>query len=82
MKNEIKYIDDNKITVIDEPDDNLNDDLPDEIDFSKLKRIANPLKNKSLKFSLEPDIAQHFKNSKQLNQFLRLQIKSLEKIIV
>jgi len=68
------------ITVIDEHCDYQDDDLPEEIDFSKLKRIDNPLKNKSLTITLEPDIAKHFKNSKQFNQFLRLQIKSLKKI--
>ena len=78
MKNEEKYIGKHKINVLDEPCEDLNDDLPEEIDFSKLRRIDNPLRNKAITITLEPDIAKHFKNSKQFNQFLRLQIKSLE----
>jgi len=80
MKNEVKYIDKHKINVLDEPCEDINDDLPEEIDFPKLRRIDNPLRNKSLTITLEPEIAKHFRNSKQFNQFLRLQIKSLEKI--
>ena len=80
MGNEIKYIGNNKITIIDEPFNSLIDDLPEEIDFSKLKRVENPLISKPLTVTLEPDVAKHFKSAKQLNQFLRLQIKSLEKI--
>jgi hypothetical protein len=79
MKNDTINIDDKVISVLDEPNEGFNDELPDEIDFSKLNRIDNPL-NKLLTFSLEPDIATHFKSSKQLNQFLRLQIRSFAKL--
>ncbi len=79
MKNEIKYIDKKKITILDETCDDINDELPDEIDFSKLKRVENPLR-RPITITLEPDVAEHFKSSKQLNQFLRLQIRSFEKI--
>ena len=68
-----------KITISNEPCDYLEDDLPAEIDFSKMKRIENPVKeNKNIPIVLEPDIAKHFSSSKKLNQFLRLQLKSFE----
>ncbi len=79
MENKIQYINGHKINILDSASD-LNDELPNEIDFSNLERVESPLKNITLTFKIESDIAKHFKNSKQLNQFLRLQIKSLEKI--
>jgi len=55
------------------------DDLPSEIDFSQLRQVENPIK-KSVSVNLDSDLAIHFKSSKELNKFLRLQLKSLELI--
>ncbi len=83
MKNEIKYIDDKKIKILNTPCDYIDDELPEEIDFSELTEIENPVDSKKkVTVTLEPEIAKHFKSSKHLNQFLHLQLKSLEKIKV
>jgi len=82
MKEEIKYFNGNKITIIDEPCDYLDDELPEEIDFSKLKRVENPFMNRQYSVVLDQDIAKHFRSAKQLNQFLRLQLKALWKIVL
>ncbi|MBM2815182.1 MAG: hypothetical protein HW421_1944 [Ignavibacteria bacterium] len=81
MKKEVKFINGNKITIIDEPNKPFDGELPEEIDFSKLKKFNNPkLKNKKITVTLESNVAKHFTSSKQLNQFLKLQLKSFEKI--
>ena len=80
MKDEIKYIDDNKVTITNEPCDYLEETLSEEIDFSKLKQVENPFKRKPVRVMLDPDIAKHFKSSKHLNQFLRLHLKSMKNI--
>jgi hypothetical protein len=79
IKKKVKYINVHKVTVIHESSLDLEEDMPNEIDFSKMKEIPNPLKKE---IELEPDIAKYFKNSKQVNQFLRAQIRSLKKIAV
>ena len=79
MKSEKKKID-NKVTIINDPNEDMNDDLPEEIDFSNLEEIENPIKKKKFSFNIDPDIAKYFKSSKQLNQFLRLQIESMKKL--
>ena len=76
MKNNFKKVVQKKSNPNNEQDVDLNDELPLEIDFSKLKQIDNPLR-KTVPINLDSDLAFHFKNSKQLNQFLRLQLKSL-----
>ena len=75
MKNNLSNnIKQKSIKIIDEIEID-DDELPIEIDFSKMKQIANPIK-KSVLIKLDSDLALHFKNSRQLNKFLRLQLKS------
>ncbi|MDT3738214.1 MAG: hypothetical protein RO257_01795 [Candidatus Kapabacteria bacterium] len=76
MKNNLSYIDKKKVTILKGKDENFDEELPEEIDFSKLRTIENPLQ-KAVNVTLDSDIANHFKSSKHLNQFLRLQLKSL-----
>jgi hypothetical protein len=76
MKNNSKKILTKKSNPVNENYVDLDDELPSEIDFSKLKQVDNPLR-KSVSINLDSDLAAHFKNSRQLNQFLRLQLKSL-----
>ena len=65
-----------KINYLSEQEVDLSDDLPSEIDFSVLKQINNPVK-KTVSIKLDGDLAIHFRSSKELNQFIRLQLKSL-----
>lgn len=74
-----KGISQKKIKIMNDDQYGSLDDLPSEIDFSKLKQVENPIK-KTVSVNLDSDLAIHFKNSKELNKFLRLQLKSLELI--
>ncbi|MBM2813666.1 MAG: hypothetical protein HW421_428 [Ignavibacteria bacterium] len=80
MKTKTEFINNHEITIIQEPSIDLNDDIADEIeiDLSSIRR--NPyIKNQNKRtIELEPDIAQYFKNSKQVNKFLRKHIKEIE----
>jgi len=67
------------IEFVDDINFDSQDDLPSEIDFSQLRQVENPIK-KSVSVNLDSDLAIHFKSSKELNKFLRLQLKSLELI--
>lgn len=59
-----------KIKIIDSECDYLDEDLPEEIDFSTGKQ--NPYSiNKKVLVELDPDIAKVFKNSKEVNRALR-----------
>ena len=70
MKTRKKIIDGDRVTIT---NDNLylNEDLPDELDFSTLNIIDNPLK---LTVILDSDVAQYFKSARQVNDYLRKQI--------
>ena len=77
MKTKIKYINGSKVTIIQEPSTDLNDDIPDEINVDWNNPKPNPYIDKLNKvtYELSPDIAQYFKNSKQLNEYLRHNLK-------
>lgn len=79
MKIKTKYINNYKISIIQEPSHDLNDDMPDEIEFDLSTIKQNPYaRNDYPSIKLEPDIARYFKNSKQVNHFLRKHIKEIE----
>lgn len=68
-----------KVNKLDTPCDYLDEDIPEEIDFSNGK--PNPfVKYKKVKVELEPDTAQFFKNSDEVNNALRVLIRSAKKI--
>ena len=78
MKTE--YLNNHKITIIQEPSNDLDDDIPDEIEIDLGSIRRNPFAGRKAELSveLEPDLAKYFKNSKQLNTFLRNHIKEIE----
>ena len=79
MKIKTKYINNHKITIIQEPSQDLNDDMPDDIEFDLSTIKQNPYaRNDYPSIKLEPDIARYFKNSKQVNHFLRKHIREIE----
>jgi hypothetical protein len=84
MKKTNKKSKKHKITIIDEPSDNLNDDLREEYNLNELELKPNPYVNKDKKISIEllPDVAKFFRNSKQVNEFLRNQIKQFQKVMM
>ncbi|OGU12730.1 MAG: hypothetical protein A2X61_10070 [Ignavibacteria bacterium GWB2_35_12] len=71
MKNEVK--------ILDTPCDYLDEDIPKEIDFSD----GNPnpfVQRKKVKVELEPDVADVFSNSNEVNNALRVLMRSAKKI--
>ena len=87
MKKTIKYIDGDKVTITSNSNLDLDDDLPLEVDFSNAKpfhnsKLAKKLSSKKkVLIELEPDISCFFKNSKQVNNYLRNQINLIQKTI-
>jgi hypothetical protein len=81
MKTKIK---DKKFTIINEPSENLDDDLREEYDLSKMNLKPNPyIKNQeTLQIELSADVAKYFKTSQAVNQFLRNQIKLFQKVMM
>ncbi|MDQ1265340.1 MAG: hypothetical protein QG635_490 [Bacteroidota bacterium] len=79
MKTKTEYRNNHKITIIQEPSEDLYEDIPEniEIELSSIRR--NPYINNTdiLLIELEPDIAQYFRNSKQVNSFLRNHLKEI-----
>ena len=68
-----------KVKILDTPCDYLDEDMPEEIDFSDGK--PNPfIKAKKVRVELDPDTALVFKNSDEVNNALRVLIKSAKRI--
>ena len=67
-----------KVKLLDTPCDYLDEDIPEEIDFSNGK--PNPFyKTKKVIVELEPDIANVFRNSTEVNNALRVLISAIPK---
>ena len=67
-----------KVKILDTPCDYLDEDMPDEIDFSEGK--PNPFAiDKKVIVELAPDIAQVFRNSDEVNNALRVFISAIPK---
>ena len=83
MKNKIVYTNDISHSNVSDSIDNAYDDIPDSINVDWNKPKRNPFVDKLEKnvYELSPDVAKYFKNSGQLNQFLRNQIKEFQKIV-
>ena len=82
--NSTEYINNHEITVIQEPSVDFNDDIPEEIEFDLSTIRKNPYINKKTDYiiELEPDIAKFFRNSKEVNTFLRNHLKEIELEVV
>ena len=79
----IKYINGDKVTIYNNPNEDMEDDIPDEIDFSNAEpfrntELAKRMGRPNLNYILEPDIVKYFNNLTELNHFLRSQINSLK----
>jgi hypothetical protein len=65
-----------KVKILDTPCDYLDEDIPEEIDFSNGK--SNPFfKTQKVVVELAPDIARIFKNSEEVNNALRILITAI-----
>ncbi len=78
MKKNEQMVDGDLVTLVDEPNE-LTDDLPESIDFSSLRRIANPVESMIM---LDDDVAKYFKSAKQVNDYLRQQIKQFKSAVL
>jgi len=68
-----------KVKILESNCDYLDEDIPDEIDFSKGK--PNPYaKHNTIQVELAPDVAQVFTNSEKVNNALRLIMQSARSI--
>ena len=73
----------NSIEIIDDENTDINDELRAEYNLSKLNLKANKYaERKPLLIELSPDVAVFFKDSKQVNNYLRNQIKQFQKVIM
>lgn len=67
-----------KVKILDTPCDYIDEDIPEEIDFSN--GIPNPfIKTKKVIVELAPDTAKIFKNSDEVNNALRGLISAIPK---
>jgi len=83
MKAKTKIFKGNKINIINNPNQNPDDELRDEYDLSKMNLKPNPyINHNKIIIELLPEVAKYFKNSKQVNDYLRNQIKQFEKVII
>ena len=78
MKKRTKIIDGDRVTLTNDNSD-YSDDLPENIDFSLLKEIDNPVKSMIM---LDDDVAKIFRTPKQVNDYLRNQIKQFQNAII
>jgi hypothetical protein len=62
MKTKTEYINNREITIIQEPSNDLNDDIPNEIEFdlSSIRRNPYIKNNNKTIIELEPDVAIYF----------------------
>lgn len=74
MKEKTLFIDGDRITINNNPVD-FDEELPDNLDFSTLKEIPNPIHTMIM---LDPDIAKFFKTSKEVNSYLRQQLSTIQ----
>ena len=79
MKKSVKYIDGDKVTIIQEPCNYLDDDIPEDLQLDWNKAKPNPYakrlhEQRMLLIQLDPDVAKYFKSSKQVNDYLRKQL--------
>ncbi len=82
MKRKDKIFHGNTINIVENPDEDLHDELREEYDLDELELKPNPYVNKKrFLIELSPDVAKYFKNSKQVNDFLRNQIDQFRRVI-
>jgi hypothetical protein len=73
----------NKINIINDKNENLDDELREEYDLSKMDLKPNPYtKDKKMTVELTPDVARFFKTPKQVNDYLRKQIKLFKSAVL
>lgn len=85
MKRTTKIIDGDKVTIIEDNNENLQDDLLPEYDLDKLELKPNPYaerlrKQNKVTIQLDADISEYFQNSRKLNNYLRKQIKLFQNV--
>ena len=82
MKRKDENFHGNRIRIVENPNEDLNDELRDEYDLDELELKQNPyLKKNKFLVELSPDVAKYFRNSKQVNDFLRNQIEQFRRVI-
>jgi hypothetical protein len=67
------------VTYLEDDDYDLNDDLPPEIDFSKVEFIRPGPKRDAVFVRLDPDLSDFFKTSDTINETLRRVMREMQK---
>ena len=85
MKKTSKVIDGDKVTLIQDKCDYLEDNLANEYQLEKVDLKSNPYaerlrKQNKLTVLLDSDISEYFQNSRAVNNYLRRQIHLVQKI--
>jgi hypothetical protein len=83
MKTKTKIFKGNKINIMNDPNQNPDDELRNEYDLNSMNLKPNPyIKKNKVIIELTPEVAEYFKTSKQVNDYLRNQIKQFQKVII
>ena len=86
MKKTSKMMDGDKVTILKGNHIDPEDDLAPEYDLKKLDLKPNPYAERlrsqnKLTVQLDPDISEYFKNSREVNNYLRKQIKLMQSVV-
>ena len=79
MKKSVKKIKGKKVTITDKPDIKMSDDLLPEYDVTHAKQYRKKNSKNRVVVELEPDVAEFFQTSLQVNETLKAIIKSIRK---
>jgi hypothetical protein len=81
MKTKTKIFKGNKINIINDSAQNPDDELREEYDLNKMNLKPNPyINHNKIMIELSPEVAKYFKNSKQVNDYLKNQIMLFQKV--
>lgn len=86
MKKSTKIIDGDRVTIYQGRQPDIEDELLLEYDLSKIDLKPNPYserlrKQNKLTVQLDPDISGYFKNSRDVNNYLRKQIRLIQNVV-
>ncbi|MFH1050787.1 MAG: hypothetical protein V1779_07635 [bacterium] len=86
MKKTTKIINGDKVTIIQGDNVDLDDDLAEEYDLEKLDLKPNPYATRlrsqnKLTVQLDSDISEYFRNSRDVNNYLRKQITLIQRVV-
>ncbi len=67
-----------KVTLLEDDDYDLDDDLPAELDLARLRVVRRGPKTKPVTVTLAPDVAEFFKSPEAVNAALRRVMQEMQ----